>query len=123
MQERNPQDHIFAVVRNPDSSEELKKLAGPNVHIIAGDLEQPETLHVRTSRRLPSGIDTEQDSSPLLPRLPRLPVDRWMSSLTTPPLPRQKGGNTPWPPSMRLMHRASPMLPDSNLPASARTTS
>jgi len=45
LHERNPQDHVFAIVRNPDSSDELKKLAGPNVHIITGDLEQPETLH------------------------------------------------------------------------------
>jgi len=43
--ERNPQDHVFALVRNPGSSAELKALAGPNVHIIAGDLDQPETLH------------------------------------------------------------------------------
>ena len=53
MQERNPQDHVFAIVRNPDSSDELKKFAGPNFHIIAGDLDRPETLHVRTTRRLP----------------------------------------------------------------------
>jgi len=45
LHERNPQDHVFAIVRNPDSSPELKKLAGPNVHIIRGDLDQPETLH------------------------------------------------------------------------------
>ena len=38
---------MFAVVRNPDSSHELRELAGPNVHIIAGDLDRPETLHVR----------------------------------------------------------------------------
>jgi len=43
--ERNPQDLLFAIVRNPDSSTELKKLASPNVHIIAGDLDRPETLH------------------------------------------------------------------------------
>ena len=51
-QERNPQDHVFAIVRNPDSSDELKKLVGPNVHIIMGDLDRPETLHVRTTRHL-----------------------------------------------------------------------
>jgi len=45
LHERNPQDHVFAVVRNPDSCDELRKLAGPNFHIILGDLDRPETLH------------------------------------------------------------------------------
>jgi len=45
LHERNPQDHIFAIVYDLDSCDELRKLAGPNVHIIPGDLDRPETLH------------------------------------------------------------------------------
>jgi len=45
LHDRKPQDQVFAIVRNPDSSAELKKLAGPNVHIVVGDLDRLETLH------------------------------------------------------------------------------
>ena len=54
LHERNSEDHIFAVVRNTDSCSELKKLADdPNVHIVMGDLDKPETLRVRTVCCLP----------------------------------------------------------------------
>lgn len=45
-QERDPQVHIFAIVRSPGSCDELKKLAGPYFHIVRGDLDMPETLQV-----------------------------------------------------------------------------
>lgn len=51
-QEHNPQDSIFAIVQDPDSCDELQKLAGPNFHIIPGDLDKLDTLHVRTACRL-----------------------------------------------------------------------
>jgi NAD(P)-dependent dehydrogenase (short-subunit alcohol dehydrogenase family) len=54
LQEHNPEDLILAIVRDPSSCDELKKLAGPNVHIILGDLDKPETLHVGIARCLSS---------------------------------------------------------------------
>ena len=54
LHERNSEDRIFAIVRNPDSSTELKKLADdPDVYIVVGDLDKLETLRVRTVCRLP----------------------------------------------------------------------
>ena len=55
-------DRIFAVIRRQDLSTELRKLAGPNVHIIAGDLDQPETLHVRSRTRLSNEMHTKPSS-------------------------------------------------------------
>jgi NAD(P)-dependent dehydrogenase (short-subunit alcohol dehydrogenase family) len=46
----NPQDCVFAIVQDLNSCDELKKLAGPDFHIIPGDLDKPETLRVRTAR-------------------------------------------------------------------------
>lgn len=43
------EDRIFALVRDLNSCNELKKLVDPNVHIISGDLDNPETLHVETT--------------------------------------------------------------------------
>lgn len=75
----NSEDQIFAIVRDLNSCDELQKLAGPYVHIILGDLNKPETLHVRSTRSLPSGTQADQGLSPPPQRSLRLLVDRWMS--------------------------------------------
>lgn len=44
-QQLNPQDVVFAIVQDPNACPELKQLAGPNLHILQGDLDKPGTLH------------------------------------------------------------------------------
>ena len=45
-QGRNPQNSIFAIVQDLNSCGELEKIAGPDIHIIPGDLDKPKSLHV-----------------------------------------------------------------------------
>lgn len=55
LQDRSPEPLTFAIVQDQNSCDELQQLAGPNCHVILGDLDKPETLHVRTALPLPSG--------------------------------------------------------------------
>jgi hypothetical protein len=44
------QAFIVAVFRNPESATELRTLAGDKIVIVKGDMEQPETFHMRRRR-------------------------------------------------------------------------
>ena len=72
-QKRSARQIICAIVQDLNSCEELLQLAGPDLYVIQGDLDKPETLHVRTVGRLPSRTHVEWRGfiRPLLQKLPR----------------------------------------------------
>jgi uncharacterized protein YbjT (DUF2867 family) len=44
---QNPDNFVIAVVRNPDTSEKLKPLLGPNVVVVKGDVTDFDSFPVR----------------------------------------------------------------------------
>ena len=90
----SPQSRVFALVQDLDSCDVLRKLAGSNIHIIPGDLDEPETLHASSARRLLDLIHADKHFSPLRLRFQRSLAGRWISLSITPHLFLQKEGVT-----------------------------
>ena len=78
LQGHNLEGRVFAIDQDLNSCDGLKRLAGPNVHIIPGDLDKPETLHVGL-RYIPSRNYADQCLSSLPQKSPRLTGVRWIS--------------------------------------------
>ena len=52
VQSQNPDNQVFAVIRNPRTAAKLEALAqmSPNVHIVHGDLDDVSSLKVMSYR-------------------------------------------------------------------------
>lgn len=82
----DPNNRVFALVRNVEGSIDLKQLAesNKNVHIVSGDLDKPRTLKVRNHGAFCVAVSELCDSLPRK-KSPTSQGALWMFSSTMPP--------------------------------------